>query len=79
VLKLEQLTDEQKQRIEKDLITFKGGKLGLKKVAHDHVDEKLVAQSSTSDVQSESAKMMFADVPKIEASIDDDTAVVSFF
>jgi len=80
VMKLEQLTDEQKQRIEKDLISFKGGKLALKKVAHDHVDEKLVAQSSTSDVQSESAKMMFADVPKIEASIDnDDTAVVSFF
>lgn len=66
VLKLDLLSDDQKKRIEKDLITFKGGKLALKKVARDHVDEKLVTQE-------ESAKLMFADVPKPE------TEEVSFF
>jgi hypothetical protein len=75
VLKLEQLTDDQKKRIEKDLITFKGGTLQLKKVAHDHQSEKVVAQSGTDDVQSNAVELMFADVPKIQA---EESAEVSF-
>lgn len=69
VLKLDKLNDQQKQRIEKELIVFKAGKLGLKKVAHDHQEK--VVQSSTDDIQSE-VQMMFADVPK-------QTEEVSFF
>lgn len=71
VLKLAKLSDDQKKRIDKDLITFKGGKLALKKVACDHVDEKLVTQT-------ESAKLMFADIPIIEsAALEADE--ISFF
>ena len=55
-LKLSKLTDDQKKRIETDLITFKAGKLGLKKVAHDHQAIKNVSDT----------EMMFADVPKPE-------------
>jgi len=66
----DKLTDEQKQRLEKDLITFKGGKLTLKKVARDHVDEKLVTQE-------DSAKLMFADVPK--QPVAEEAAEPSFF
>lgn len=74
VMKLDKLTDEQKERIKKDLITYTAGKLSLKKVAHQKELEKDVAQSSTSDVQS--AQMMFAGVPELEsASVDE----VSFF
>lgn len=55
VMKLEQLTDEQKERIKKDLITYKVGNLQLKKVAHEKV-----AQSTTDDVSS--GQLMFGDV-----------------
>lgn len=80
VLKLEKLTDSQKERIQKDLITFKGGKLTLKKVAHDHVSEKVVAQSSTDDVQSQTeVELMFADVPKTEPVAEVAAEEVSFF
>ena len=68
VMKLEQLTDDQKTRIEKDLVTFKVGKLTLKKVAYDHKAIKEVAQSGTDDVQSKSAELMFAEVPKQESA-----------
>jgi hypothetical protein len=67
LLKLEQLNDDQKARIEKDLVTFKAGKLTLKKVAYDHKGVKEVAQSGTDDVQSKSAELMFAEVPKQKA------------
>ena len=74
VMKLEQLSDEQKQRIEKDLVTFKAGKLTLKKVAYDHKALKDVAQSGTDDVQSKQVELMFAEVPKQQ-----ETVSVSFF
>jgi hypothetical protein len=61
IMKSDKLNDEQKKRIEKDLITDKAGKLTLKRVSHDHQAEKLVAQSSTDDLQSK-AEMMFGDV-----------------
>jgi len=64
VLKLSKLTKDQKARIEKDLITFNAGKKTLQKVAYDAAIEKDVAQSSTNDVQSNAAELMFADVPK---------------
>jgi hypothetical protein len=74
VMKLEALTDDQKVRIEKDLITYKAGKLSLKKVAHESV-----AQSGTDDVQSKSAaELMFADVPKPEP-VAETVAEISFF
>lgn len=65
VMKLEQLTDQQKERIQKDLISFKAGKLTLKKVAYDNKDVKVVAQSDTDSVNSQSSvELMFAEVPK---------------
>jgi len=70
VMKLEQLTDEQKERIKKDLITYTAGKLSLKKVAHKI--EKDVAQSSTDDVLS--GELMFGDV--LETPVKEE---VSFF
>lgn len=70
------LNDKQKERIEKDLVTFKAGKLKLTKVAHDHQDEKVVAQSGTDGLQSKSVELMFADVPKQEV-VEDTTP--SFF
>lgn len=62
VLKLPQLTDAQKQRIEKELITYKAGKLSLKKVGRDQKQNVLkdVAQSDTSNVPS--PELMFGDV-----------------
>lgn len=75
VMKLDKLTDEQKARIEKDLITHKAGKLSLKKVAHESV-----AQSSTDDVQSDKVELMFADVPKqTDVVAEVAPAEVSFF
>jgi len=82
VLKLDSLTDEQKERIKKDLITYKAGALSLKKVAHDTQDEKLVAQCDTDDVQSKSAaQLMFAGVPKLEVVEEATTKTeeISFF
>ena len=76
LMKSSLLTDSQKKRLEKELITFKAGKMGLKKVSHDHQTEKVVVQSTTDDLQSDSAKLMFADVPKIESA---QNAEVSFF
>jgi len=70
VMKLDKLTDEQKVRIEKDLITYTAGKLTLKKVAH-----KDVAQCATNDVSS--VEMMFIDVPKQTEVVE--PAEVSFF
>jgi len=85
LMKLEQLTDKQKERLQKEIISFKAGKLTLKKVAYDHkaikevaYDHKAikeVAQSGTDDVQSKSAELMFAEVPKQPA---EEPAVVSF-
>jgi hypothetical protein len=68
MMKLEQLTDDQKARIEKELVSFKAGKMTLKQVAHDHKAEKVVDQSSTSDVQSSEVELMFAGVPKQETA-----------
>lgn len=61
-LALNSLNDDQKKRIQKELITFKAGKLTLKKVAHD------VVQSTTSVLDSKSVENMFAEVPKNEVS-----------
>lgn len=58
VLKLDKLTDEQKERIKKELIVYVAGKLSLKKVARN--TEKSVAQSTTDDISS--AQLMFGDV-----------------
>lgn len=74
IMKCDKLTDAQKQKIEKELVSEIAGKLTLKKVAHS------VAQSSTDDVQS--VEMMFADVPAApektaEAPVAD--APISFF
>jgi len=68
VLKLDKLTDEQKERIKKDLITYTAGKLSLKKVAHS------VAQSTTDDVSS--GQMMFGDVLDTAPVVEKE---VSFF
>jgi hypothetical protein len=76
VMKLDLLSDDQKDRIKKDLITFKAGKLGLKKVARGHESTKIVGQSDTNNLQSKSAELMFADVPKTESVKADD---ISFF
>jgi len=75
LMKLEQLTDKQKERLQKEIISFKAGKLTLKKVAYDHKAIKEVAQSGTDDVQSKSAELMFAEVPK---QVAEKPAVVSF-
>lgn len=77
LMKLELLNDKQKERLQKELITFKAGALTLKKVAHGHKGEKVVAQSSTDGVQSDPVEMMFADVPKQETEAP--VAEVSFF
>lgn len=55
IMKSDKLTDAQRSRIEKELVSVVAGKLTLKKVAHN------VVQSSTDDV--DSVQMMFADVP----------------
>lgn len=69
VQKLDMLSDEQKERIKKDLVTYTAGKKTLKKVA------RTVAQSSTDDVSS--AQMMFGDVANVETKTE--TEEVSFF
>lgn len=66
-MKLDNISDKQKERIKNELITYTAGKLSLKKVAHP------VAQSNTDDVKS--VEMMFADVPKLEQQTEE----VSFF
>lgn len=71
VLKLDKLKDDQKARIEKDMISVLAGKLVLKKVAH----------RDTNDVESNSAELMFADVP-VAAPVEEKSepaAEVSFF
>jgi len=73
-LKLEQLSDIQKKRIESELITYKAGGLKLAKVSHNHQPEKDVAQSDTSGLQS--AQMMFGDVANVPTPTDEP---VSFF
>lgn len=70
VMKLSQLTDAQKKKIDSDLISEVAGKLTLKKVAHS------VAQSSTNDVQL--AEQMFADVPATTETVADSNTI-SFF
>ncbi len=55
VMKLDKLNDSQKERIKKELISYIGGKLILKKVAHKVVDE-----------ENNAVELMFADVPKTE-------------
>lgn len=62
ILKSDKLTDAQKERIQKDLVAHKAGKLTLKKVKRDQQEKVLkdVAQSETSDVSS--ASLMFGDV-----------------
>ena len=52
-LKHPSLTDTQKKKIEKDLVSEVAGKMSLKKVSYDHKAEKQVDQ-------------MFADVPTVE-------------
>jgi len=82
VMKSDLLTDDQKARIQKELITFKGGKLALKKVAHDHVSEKVVAQSSTEGVESTEAELMFGNIVNNEAEaapVEAPAEEVSFF
>jgi len=79
LMKSENLTTGQKERLKKELITVKGGKLSLKKVAHDHVSEKLVAQSTTDGLPSTEAELMFAGVPKIESAVSTVESEVSFF
>ena len=74
LMKCDKLTDAQKQKIEKELVSEIAGKLTLKKVAHN------VGQSSTSDVSS--VEMMFGDVAAssdkpAEAPVAD--APISFF
>jgi len=69
VMLLDELSEEQKERIKKDLITFKEGKLGLKKVAYNHQNTKTINGS-------ESVKLMFSDVPNIESVKTDE---ISFF
>ena len=75
LLKLDKLTDAQKKKIESDLVSFKAGKLSLKKVA------KAVEQSPTDVVQS--AEMMFAEVPASSESTAEEAVKtetpVSFF
>jgi len=81
VLKLDLLTDDQKARIEKELITHKGGSLALKKVAHDHKSEIVVAQSSTEGVDSTEAELMFGNIVnnEAEAVVETPAEEVSFF
>lgn len=75
-LSLDTLNDEQKERIKKELISYKAGKLTLTKVSHDHQAEKTVAQSTTNTVQSDSVELMFMSVPKPESK---PTEEISFF
>jgi len=71
LLKSDKLNDQQKKRIEKELVTFKAGDLKLTKVAHDALPEKEVAQCSTDGLQSDSSvEFMFAEVPKQEVAED---------
>ena len=74
-LKLANLTDDQKKKLEKDFITVKAGANKLTRVAHEKVekstesmfadvtpslfDDKSVAQETTSVVQSESKEVSF--------------------
>lgn len=68
VMKLDKLTDEQKAKIEKELVTNKSGKMSLQKVSRDkphqapfkEVPTLDVVQSSTDELPS--AQMMFGDV-----------------
>lgn len=71
VMKLpkDKLTDAQKAKIEKDLVTNVAGKLSLKKVEHE-VPLKDVVQSDDNVVQSDT-QLMFADVPQAAAPADD--------
>jgi len=71
VLKLSQLTDAQKKKIESDLVSDVAGELTLKKVAHS------VAQSSTNDV--DSINQMFAGVPAPTETVADSNTEISFF
>lgn len=77
VMNLELLSDDQKARIKKDLITFTAGKATLKKVARGNESIKIVGQSTTIELQSNGAKLMFADIPKLESAINTDE--ISFF
>lgn len=63
VEKLESLNDKQKSKIMDEFVSVKAGKMTLKKVAHDHVQnvEKVVGQSPTTDVKS--LDDMLKDVP----------------
>lgn len=60
-LKLENLTDAQKKKIEEELISDVAGKLTLKKVSHN------VSQNATNDV--ESINTMFAEVPEASNNV----------
>jgi hypothetical protein len=78
MMKLDNLTDKQKERLEKEIITFKAGKLKLTKVSRDHQSEKVVAQSPTDGLQSD-AELMFAGVPKQDEVPASATEEISFF
>lgn len=62
-MKLEGITDEQKKRIERELVTVKAGKLKLTKKAHPRVI-KDVAGGTTDVLQS--AEAMFNDVAEVK-------------
>ena len=68
LMSLDKLTDDQKERLKTELITYVAGKLTLKKVAR----EKQLESDNP-------VELMFADVPKTEPVAETATAEVSFF
>lgn len=84
ILKSDKLTAEQKEKIEKDMVTRKAGKLGLTKVSREEASQAFVdipkenvVQSSTNGI--ESVEQMFGDVPPSIPVDDKPETLISFF